>query len=541
MKINWSSKWLSALALITGFTLVFSSCSSDEDGAGANISPKEAVVNYASNEGCQMVMSINLGDLIDKSGLKDDLLPAEMKMMADGYISQFLDSKENGLNINEPAFIIGDLEGIGKNSEMPKFIGIILSVDNAETFAAFVEGQTRMQPESGDGYSFISMGKNGILAWNSGMAAFLIGKDFTGSKSSSALENAMKSMSEKGKGNTKALAKFTEKKADFGFFMDFENYMKVMPVAEDEMSKAMMENKFMKNMMKDATMAGFLNFENGKITMDYDMSGSKEMKKFISNAYKKGNPDFANYLGGDDLIGFGTMSINIDAILDYYEEAGIFDMPQIAEGLAKIKATTGLSIRDIANKFSGDFSIGFVGIEEDEKEETAASTDEYAGYYEDSKSTKPVITFAIGIRDSLMSKIFDTIPALIKKPNYYAFAEMGGMSLKNGVLFITSNQVLLEDFALDGRLNTYSKNNAQKAISENSVYGYFNFEALAKALMEVNPEVAEAMASLDFAEFKATKDANFSGVLHMKDKNTNALKSFGKLIIDSATKSGGMF
>ncbi len=538
--IKSSMKWSSALAVVAGFTLVFSSCS-DEESAGANISPKEAVINYASNEGCQMVMSINLGDLVDKSGLKSDLLPAEMKMMADGYISQFLDSKENGLDINKPAFIIGDLEGMGQNSDMPKFIGIVLSIDNAKTFAAFIEGQTRMQPETGDNYSFVSMGKNGILAWNSGMAAFLMGKDFTGSKSSSALESAMKSMSEKGKGNTTALEKFTDKKADMGFFMDFENYMKVMPMGDDEMSKAMMENKFMKDMMKDATMAGFLNFENGKITLDYNMSGSKEMKKFISNAYKKGNPDFANYLGGDDLIGFGTMSLNIDAILTYYEKSGVFDMPQIADGLALIKTTTGLTIRDIANKFSGDFSIGFVGIEEDEEKETAETTDEYAGYYEDSKSTKPVITFAIGIRDSLMSKVFDTIPGLTKKGNYYAFEEMGGMSLKNGVLFITSNQVLLEDFALDGRLNTYSKNNAQKSISDNSVYGYFNFDALSKALMEVNPEVAEAMASMDYAEFKATKDASFSGVFHMKDKSNNALKLLGKMIIDSATKSGGMF
>lgn len=536
-KFKFPIRWSSALALVAGITLVFTSCSSDEEGAaGADISPKEAVINYASNEGCQMVMSMRIGDLIDKSGLRSDLLPQEMKMMADGYISQFLDKKENGLNLNDPAFIIGDLQGI---PDAPKFIGIIISVDDLETFSAFVEGQTRMQPETGEGYSYISLSGNGVLAWNKGMAAFLAGKDFMGSNASKALESTMKSMSSKGKGNTKQLAKFTDKKADFGFFMDFENYMKVMPIPKDDPNSAFMESKFMKDMMKDASMSGYLNFEKGKITVDYDMSGSKNMKEFIQSAYKKGNPKFADYLGGEDLIGFGTMSVNIDAILDYYEKAGIFDSPAMKEGLAKIQAATGLSIRDIADKFSGDFSLGFVGIEEDKSVEASASTNDYSGYSESRKNTKPVITFAIGIRDSLLSKVFDTIPALIKKPNYYAFEEMGGMSLKNGVLFITSNQMLLEDFALDGRLNTYNKNNAKKSIEDNSVYGYFNFDALAKAMMEVNPEVADALSSMDYAEFKATKDANFSGVLHMKDKNTNALKSFGKMIIESATKGGG--
>src|SRR5688572_3088590 len=118
-KFNGFIKWSSALAVVAGISLVFSSCSSDEEGAGADISPEEAVLNYASNEGCQMVMSCRLGDLIDKSGLKDDLLPAEMKVMADGYITQFLDSKENGLDLNKPAFVIGDLKGI---PETPKFI-----------------------------------------------------------------------------------------------------------------------------------------------------------------------------------------------------------------------------------------------------------------------------------------------------------------------------------------------------------------------------------------------------------------------------------
>ncbi len=535
-KINFPLKWSSALALVAGITLVFSSCSSDEEGAaGSDFSPKEAVINYASNEGCQMAMSIRIGDLIDKSGLIGDLLPTEMKMMADGYISQFLDKKENGLKLDEPAFIIGDLRGIPKT---PKFVGVLISIDDLETFSAFVEGQTRMQPETGDGYSYISLSGNGVLAWNKGMAAFLAGEDFMGGNSSKALESAMKSMSTKGKGNTKELAKFTNKKADFGFFMDFENYMKVMPISKDDPNAAMMDSKFMKDMMKDSYMSGYLNFEKGKITLDYDMSGSKNMKKFIESAYKKGNPKFADYLGGEDLIGFGTLSLNIDAILDYYEKAGLFESPSVKEGLAKIQATTGLSIRDIANKFSGDFSLGFVGIEEDKSEETV-SIDEYSGYSEGRKNTKPVITFAIGIRDSLLSKVFDTIPKLIKKPNYYAFEEMGGMSLKNGVLFITTNQMLLEDFALDGRLNTYNKNNAKQSIADNSMYGYFNFEALANAMMEVNPEVAEALSAMDYAEFKATKDANFSGVLHMKDKNTNALKSFGKMIIESATKGGG--
>jgi len=534
-KLNWFKKWSTAMAVVAGMTLTFSSCSSDEEAA-ADISAKEAVINYASNEGCQMVMSMRIGDLIDKSGLMDDLLPAEMKMMADGYISQFLDSKENGMDMNETAFIIGDFKGL---PEAPNFVGIVLSVENAETFAAFVEGQTRMQPESGDGYKYISMSGSGILAWNNGMAAFLTGKDFMGSNSSKALDKAMKAMSEKGKGNTKELAKFAGKKADFGFFMDFEAYLKVMP--KDDANSAILDSKYMMDMMKDSYMSGYLNFEKGKISLDYDMSGSKNLKKFLNTAYKNGNPEFANYLGGEDLIGYGTMSLNIDAILDYYEKAGLFDMPQVAEGLAKIKATTGLSIRDIANKFSGDFSIGFAGIEEDKSEETTASTDEYAGYYESSKSTQPVITFAIGIRDSLMEKIFDTIPTLTKKQNYYSFGEMGGMSLKNGVLFITSNQMLLEDFALDGRLSTYSKNNAQKSISNNAMYGYFNFASLSSALMTINPEVAEAVSSMDYAEMKATKDAKFSAVLHMKDKNTNSLKSLGKMIINSASKMGGMF
>lgn len=536
-KFNWSFKWSSALAMVAGFTMVLSSCSSDEEGAGANISPKDAVINYASNEDCQMVMSMRLGDLIDKSGLMDDLLPTELKMMADGYISQFLDSKENGLNLNETAYIIGDMEGI---PDSPKFVGIIFAVENAETFASFVEAQTRMQPEEGSNYNYISMGGSGVIVWNSGMAAFFGGKDFMGSNASKALEETMKSISEKGKNDTKQLAKFTGEKADFGFYMDFESYMKVIPKGQDELSASMLESQYMKDLMKDASMAGYLNFEKGKITLDYDLSGSKKMLEFMQASYKNGNPEFANYLGGEDLIGFGTMSINIDAILDYYEKSGLFDMPTIADGLSKIKATTGLSIRDIANKFSGDFSIGFVGIEEDAASAEAVPENEYSGFYEERKNTKPVLTFSIGIRDSLMSQIFDTIPGLKKKANYYAFEEMGGMSLKNGVLFITTDQMLLEDFALDGRLNTYKKNDAQKSISENTVYGYFNFDALSKALMTVNPEVATALSSMDYAELKATKDAKFSAILHMTDKNTNALKSFGKMIIDSANKMGGM-
>ena len=534
-KFSLSLSRLKVLSALASVAFIFSACSSDEESAGANISPKDAVVNYASNGNASMIMSMRLGDLIDKSGLMKDLLPAEMKMVADGYLSQFLDSEENGLDLDETSFVLTDLTGL---PSAPAMVGVVVAVSDAGTFASFVEGQTRMQPEEGEGFKFISLGGSGVIAGNSGFAAFFSGADFTGGKASGSLEKIMKSLSEKGKGDTKAISKFAEKKADFGFFMDFENYMEVIP--KDEPGTAIMNSEFYKTMMKDAYMSGFVNFEAGKIVAEYDMAGNKKLMDLMTKAYNNGNADYANYLGGENLIGFVTANMNVDALLDSYEEMGFFDIPEVAKVLDAVKMATGLSVRDIANKFSGEFSLSFVGINVSGEDEAAEPENEYSGYYEARKNTEPVFTMAIGIRDSLFGKIFDTIPALVKKANYYAMSK-GGLCLKNGVLFVSSDMMLLEDFALDGRLSTYTKNNAQKAIGSNPVYGYFSFDALTMVMAEINPEVALAVSQLDYAEMTATKNAQFKAVLYFKDKKTNALKSLGKLIMDAANKSGMMF
>lgn len=538
MKINLFKKVFTLSALIAGFSLSFTSCSSDEE-AGANISPKEALMNYASNEEVQMVFSIRLGDLIKKSGVQDDLLPAEVKMMANTYMDQFLNSEETGLDLDAPAYVLGNLKGIPANPEM---IAILFSVTNAETFGAFLEGQIRMSPEEGEGFKYIAIpGGKGILAWNNSMAMVLAGKKIEGD-AKGGLEEVMKAMSSKGKNSTKEIAKFADKKADLGFFMDYEKYTDIMP-GLDKTSAEMFDVKVLKNMMKGATLTGYVNFEKGKITAEYDMSGNSELTSFMKKAYRNGNPEFANYLGGENLIGFMTGSINVDEILNFYEKMGFFEMPAIAKGMEEFKNKTGLSIREMANKFSGDFSLGFVGIAEDNDEEADRALEEenpYSGYYEARTNTKPIITFAIGVRDSLLSKAFDTIAEITKKGNAYHFDKDGGLAFKNGILFLTSDIAILDDFALDGRLNTYSKNNVADKIKASSMYGYFDFNTLATALKDINPEAADAVSIMDYAEMTVDKNICIKVTLYMKSKTENSLKLISKMIVDSATKGGGL-
>lgn len=519
---------------LLGTVTVLNSCGGcNKDGDKASTTPEEAMINYASNENCQMALTIRFGDLIKKSGLEGDLLPADMKMMADSFLGQYLDSEQTGIDLNGTCYMYGDFAGVEKGS--PNFLALSLPLTNAETFGAFVEGQTRMSPEEGEGYSFVKMKKSGLLVWNNGFAALVTGKNVMKD-----MDAVMKAMTSKGKKNTSKLENFAAKKSDFGFYMDFESFMKVMP--QDPKYGDMMNSKMMKDMMKDSYISGTLNFEKGKVELVYAMDFNSKLQDFISKAYKNGNPAFAKYLGGDNLIGFGAMSLNLNEILGFYEEIGFFDSPEIAEQLKQLKEKSGISLMDIISKFSGDFSIAFVDLVEDkESEEEDVEENEYAGFYEKRKETKPVLTMAIGINDQEINKVFDTIPGLKNVNGVYRFPTMGGMAYKNSILFATTDEALLNDFAEDGELNEYTKNNAKELISSNSVCGYMNFQALATAMADIDAEAAEALSKLDYAEFTVTKDAEMKAVLYMKDKSVNSLKSLGKIIIDSAMSSGMAF
>ncbi len=532
-KSSFVRKVLVGSLFLIGTVTVLNSCGGcNKDDEKPSIQPEEAMINYASNENCQMAMSVRFGDLIKKSGLEGDLLPADMKMMADSFLGQYLDSDQTGIDLNGTCYIYGDLNGLG--STIPDFFAISLPLTNAETFAAFVEGQTRLSPEEGKGYSFIKLKKTGLIVWNNGFAA-IVG----GNKVMKDMDGVMKSMTNKGKRNVAKLEKITSKKSDFGFYMDFESFMKVMP--QDQKYGNMMDSKMMKDMMKDSYLSGRVNFENGKIEVVYEMDFNSKLQKFIDKAYKNGNPEFAKYLGGENLIGFGTMSLNLQEILGFYEEVGFFDSPEIAEQIKQLKEKSGVSILDVINKFTGEVSIAFVGLEEDKEEDADQPDDEYGGYFEKRKKTKPVLTLAIGVNDQEINKIFDTIPGLKNVNGVYRFPTMGGMAYKNSILFATTDEALLNDFAEDGVLNEYTKNNAKELISSNSVCGYMNFQALAEAMASINPEAAEALSKLDYAEVTVTKKAEMKAVLYMKDKSTNSLKTLGKMIIESGMSSGAMF
>lgn len=137
---------------------------------------------------------------------------------------------------------------------------------------------------------------------------------------------------------------------DISFWLNYESLMNNLPQEQLGTPGTIMASQ--KKLVKDAYMAGGVNFENGKITGDATYYFNPTVKA-VAEALevKSANDDLLKKVQGKQLNLMMSYHINPQGIKTLIDTLGV--MPYVAMGLKDY----GLTLDDILNAFSGDFLL----------------------------------------------------------------------------------------------------------------------------------------------------------------------------------------
>lgn len=436
-------------------------------------SSKDDTARYISKDAIG-VMGIDGKQLLMKAGmtaLSGSPLLQELTRGAGGDTSQF-DLEKMGIQFLSTAYLyaVPDLRMESKSR-----VQLIVELQDAGKFSAFLKQQFKdAKFESKDKLSFAILNENICIGWdkNTAIAAATI----PGGRASGSADNATLLTEEIQK--TFALAKdqsiLTNKKFadlvkaghDISVWMNYESLTSSMP--QDELGSAGAIMASQKKLIKDAFLAGGINFEKGKITGDARYYFNATMKGVAQALEVKSvNNDLLGKVPGSQMNLMLSHHFNPQGIKALIDTIGV--LPLANNALQQVN----LTLDDILNAFTGDFLLAITDFK------VATESQSYTLAGSSVNYTKPVPsfngTFSAKIKDKtafdklLQVATQNNILTAGTTPNTYAIG--GSVTLAtDGTYMVASN-----DGAVAASFLKTSGNTALKVPAEvkSSPSGFF--------------------------------------------------------------------
>lgn len=336
-----------------------------------------------------VIANVNLQNLMDKSAVMEEgTLPFTQYQV----LSFFLAKEVTGIDYDTDAqFIMGKGE-----SFIPNFYGIFKVKDEA-LFVELLEVEANAKIEEKDGMKYAIKDSEGYcVVWNEefaiisnipmDLAAFLSGKKDGGQKMVDKNIELIKA-AEEGEINEEYVA-FMEKGSDIAIAFDgepFYNYLESVSMEDNE------ELEKMKDLYEGMSSNIYLNFEKGKVVMEFDVEMNEDLKEELSFIADKGaNKNLFSYGKSKSPLFSSTYNMKLDGFFDYYEGMSEDAYNKLIDEMDKM----GLGEEDITKSFSGDilFMIENVRMKEEVYD---------FGYDEPIviKNEEPVFGLVIGVKD----------------------------------------------------------------------------------------------------------------------------------------------
>jgi hypothetical protein len=363
-----------------------------------------------------------------------------------------------------------------------------------------------------------------------------------------------------------------QKPSDFHLWLDYEYILEMMKGGSlanmgmgGEMQQAMqMMQSFSEIFYADTYLSMGLNFENGKMAIDYDIFFNEDMGKLYRGMYDvKFNKKFLRYVkGGDQLYGYFYMNFNIKKTIEEGKALmyKLFEAtPQYGEMAADAMQILGIFIDEeaIGNLLKGDLLIAVSGMQTVPVKTTTYDYDEDFNFITKDTTllkTLPVFTgmLSYGNEKDIMKFINLGLhsKALTQEGSYYKFVVPGEgfdiyLAMKKGVLLFTNNRDLIvnrleKGYAGKERLSKKHR----KLLCESATGFYWDIPNTIKAAAGDEPATgADPMAYLnmmgkEFESVEMTSSKKVNDRVHsridfnFRNKNVNSLQQFFNFVND---------
>lgn len=356
------------------------------------------------------VLSINTSELVKKvawSALSGSPIFKDLTSKAGGDSSSF-DIEKTGIDIATFfAYAMPDQRLAGKSKFM-----VIIPLKDAAKFQAFVKEKfPKAKIETKEDLTIAVLNENTILGWNKKTAIAAAatpntqwsedGQPLPAADNTVILtEEVQKTFALKEDQTLAANSKFTDlQKAghDISFWLNYEALATSMPQEQIGSAGAMFASQ--KKLLKDAFIAGGVDFEKGKINGDATYYFNPTVKAIADAMESKSvNDDLLKRVPGTQLNLMMSYHFNPKGIKAMVDTMGVGPLANVA------LKEYGLTIDDILNAFTGDFLLAITDFAVTTESKSYAMNGNEVSY------TSPVPTFKASLSFKIKDKAaFDKI------------------------------------------------------------------------------------------------------------------------------------
>lgn len=507
------------LLSVLSLALLIVSCGKDrtrEEQVSAMITKVESPI---------LIMSMTPQNILDKSGIRDGVLPFTYDML----LTFFIDETVTGIDYSVKSQIV-----VGKGESFQPSVYAIFKLKDEKKFIELLETEANATVVEKEGMkTAIKESDNYAVVWNEEFAimstipidimAMLSGQGGGGGDKA---VNKMIEMIKAGKDAepNQTYTDFLNKAADISLFYDGKGMYAYMHelMAEDaeELEKA-------RETYEGITSEIFINFTNGSIDFEIINHLTDQVREKFNFMKEKGiEGKLLSYANSATPFFSGAYNMDFAGMADFIKSQMSDDFySDFEEELALM----GLSVDDLKESVTGEFIYFIDRVEVFEVVEDFGYGDPYT-YTE----TMPVFGFAFTVKnpEPLMVLLADSL----KLPNGTYGIEDTWISLNNGVFFV-SNDSAWTNKAHNGQTVTITK--GAEVLAANPFSMFVNFSAMAEA-----KGMDEAAALLKvFTEFSggATIDGGKFNFV-MADDSKNSLRIITEVVaaeLERLEKEGG--
>lgn len=501
--------------LLAGFVL-FSlsvSCSSEEEGEDRNREERiSAMFNGADN--AFAMFSIDVGNIIEKSGVNDGVLPIQFQFLMDQVLQYIKDEKMTGIDMDAKVHVFVDTDG----ADEPEYFIANIMLKDQSAFQAFVEKELdfkMISEEKAETPVAQSRDKQMLATWNEKGYAILVNAN-----SRKAAENGKKYLEKLWENQTKAdldkdILAYLKNDADISFFAKGNKTADFVEIQannqKDQEVHDLMEK--MQEYTKGSHSAAYITFNNGNITVKNEIKWNDKFIQEYPYLRKGGvDPEIMNYLSKDGkAIGIGNVSLNMDALWSFFD----FVAPaELKTEMDKEMKSAGVALEMLKSAVSGDIAVALNGFNFPMDEEGAYDQSNDKVYFSLAMSTK---------NSALIDEVMSQSPDLQGGDRFY-YVKGINYIITDKFLVVTSDAELANNIK-EGKTVPVNMGAMNEASTASEINGVFDFKLLNESLKGLpgTDEVSQVTDLFDHITFNA--DMNGSEfILYFKEKNQNALR-----------------
>lgn len=339
-----------------------------------------------------------------------------------------------------------------------------------------------------------------------------------------------------------ALRKVAKSTADASAYFDYNAYMEMVMgqvLGKEMMTMGGMYPMMMSNMMsftEGASLFSEIEFGEDEVEWDFEFTTTGKGTEMQADMFdSKLGKNYLNYMNSEDMIGFYTMAINSEAVIDYYAElmsmyVGAMSMNQEAGEASSELISLLLDEEAIADLFPGSAVITFSDLSKRIVEYTTYDYDENWNRTEVTKEKEEIMPTFLGMMETGRSELVNKLLRLATMEEAVVETDFGFqinegpfpiyLMLKGGILFIGNDLAQINDIK-QGRFKAGLSSEHKKAIKKNNSVLFFDSKELIEDL-ELEYPSGEMADMIAFAKGKAERITITSA---MRDSNSSFMKA----------------